>query len=61
MVWAVRKKGFPEIVVKAVMFLFVKVGVHQRSVLSPFLFALVVDEVNGECKKRLDERNSICK
>ena len=55
--WAMRKKGLPEILVKAVMSLyeraetkvrvgsglsedfFVKVGVPQRSALSPLLFA----------------------
>ena len=63
MEWAMRKKGLPEILAKAVMSLhegaetkvrvgsglskefFVKVGVHQGSVLSRLLFAMVIDEV----------------
>ena len=28
-----------------------KVGVHQRSVLSPLLFAIVIDEVTGNARK----------
>ena len=73
---AMRKKGLPEILVKAVMSLYegaetkvrvglglleefsVKVGVHQGSVLSSLLFAMVIDESNEKCKKRLDEGNS---
>ena len=64
-----RKKGLPEILVKAVMSLyegaetrvrvgsglseafFVKVGVHQGSVLSPLLFETVVDEVTENARK----------
>ena len=63
MEWAMRKKGSPEILVKAVMSLYegaetkvrvgsglseefsVKVGVHQGSVLSPLLFAMVIDKI----------------
>ena len=61
--WAMRKKGIPEVMVRAVMSLYkgaktsvrvelelseefeVKVGVHQGSVLSPLVFAIVVDVV----------------
>ena len=64
-----RKKGLPEILVKAVMSLYegaetkvrvgsglseefsVKVGVHQGSVLSPLLFATVIDEVTENARK----------
>ena len=63
--WAMRRKGIPEVMVRAVMSLYegvktrvrvgldlseefeVKVSVHQRSVLSPLVFAIVVDAVNG--------------
>ena len=56
--WAMRKRGIPEALVRAVMSLYkgvrttvkvgthlseefeVNVGVHQRSVLSPLLFAM---------------------
>jgi len=31
--------------------IFVKVGVHQGSVLSPFLFAMVVDEITENARK----------
>ena len=69
MEWAMRKKGLPEILVKAVMSLnegaetkvrvgsglseefSVKVGVHQGSVLSPLLFAMVIDEVTENARK----------
>ena len=69
MEWAMRKKGLPEILVKAVMSLYegaetkvrvgsglsgefsVKVGVHQESVLSPLLFATVIDEVTEKARK----------
>ena len=69
MKWAMRKKGLPEILVKAVMSLYegaetevrvgsgfseefsVKVGVHQGSVLSPLLFAMVIDEVTENARK----------
>ena len=69
MEWAMRKKGLPEILVKAVMSLYeeaetkvrngsglseefsVKVGVHQGSVLSPLLFAMVIDEVTENARK----------
>ena len=55
--WAMRKKGIPEVLVISVMSLYVgadselseefevKVGMHQGSVQSPFLFAVVVDVV----------------
>ena len=63
MEWAMRKKGLPKILVKAVMSLYegaelkvsvgsglskefsMKVGVHQGSVLSRLLFAMVINEV----------------
>ena len=69
MEWAMRKKGLPEILVKAVMSLYegaetkvrvgsrlseefsVKVGVHQGFVLSPLLFAMVIDEVTENARK----------
>ena len=69
MEWAMRKKGLPETLVKAVMSLYegaetklrvgsglsvkfsVKVGVHQESVLSPLLFAMVIDEVTENARK----------
>ena len=69
MEWAMRKKGLPEILVKAVMSLYegaetkvrvgsglseefsVKVGIHQGSVLSPLLFAMVIDEVTENARK----------
>ena len=69
MEWATRKKGLPEILVKAVMSLYeraetkvgvgsglseefsVKVGVHQGFVLSPLLFAKVIDEVTENARK----------
>ena len=74
-----RKKGLPEILVKAVMSLYegaetkvrvgsglseefsVKGGVHQGSVLSPLLFAMVIDEVTENARKRMDEANSLCR
>ena len=64
--WAMRKRGMPEVMVRAVMSLYegaktrvrvglelseefeVKVGVHQGSVLSPLVFAIVVDKGYGE-------------
>ena len=67
--WAMRKKGLPEILVKAVISLYegaetkvrvgsglseefsVKVGVHQGFVLSPLLFAMVIDEVTKNARK----------
>ena len=66
-----RKKGLPEILVKAMMSLYegaemkfrvgsglseefsVKVGVHRGSVLSPLLFAMVVDKVTENARKGL--------
>ena len=69
MEWTMRKKGLPEILVKAVTSLdegaetkvrvgsglseefSVKVGVHQRSELSPLLFAMVIDEVTENARK----------
>ena len=69
MEWAMRKKGLPEILVKAVMSLYkgaetkvrvgsglseefsVKVSEHQESVLSPLLFAIVMDEVTKNARK----------
>ena len=69
MEWAMRTKGLPEILLKAVMSLYegaemkvrvgsglseeflVKVGVHQGSVLSPLLFAMVIDEVTENARK----------
>ena len=69
MEWAMRKKGLPEILVKAVMSLYegaetkvkvgsglleefsVKVGVQQGYVLSPLLFAMVMDEVTENARK----------
>lgn len=71
MEWAMRKKGLPEVMVKAVMSLYdgaktkvkidskltdefsVEVGVHQGSVLSPLLFAIVVDVVTEEAREDL--------
>ena len=68
MEWAMRKKGLPEILVKAMMSLYegaetkvrvgsglseefsVKVGVHQGSVLSPLLFAMVIDEATKNAR-----------
>ena len=59
--WAMRKKGIPEVMVRAVMSLYesaktkvrvglelskefeVKVGVHQGFMLSPLVFAIMVD------------------
>ena len=69
MEWAMREKGLPEILVKAVMSLYegaetnvrvgsglseefsVKVGVHQGSVLSPLLLAMVIDEETENARK----------
>ena len=68
---AMRKKGLPEILVKAVMSLYegskmkvitgsefseefyVAVGVHQGSVLSPLLFAIVVNVVTENARESL--------
>ena len=67
--WAIRKKGLPEILVKAVMSLCegaetklrvgsglseefsVKVRIHQGSLLSPLLFAMVIDEITKNARK----------
>ena len=52
--WAMRKKGMPEFLVKSVMRLYEGakteelqfiVGMHQGSVLSPSIFAVVVEIV----------------
>ena len=69
--WAMRKKGLPEALVKAVMCLYagaktrvrvgaemsqefdVKVGVHQGSVLSPLVFAIVVDVITENAREGL--------
>ena len=69
MEWAMRKKGLPEALVRAVMSLYegaktrvrvgsdlsdefeVKVGVHQGSVLSPLVFAIVVDVVTESARE----------
>ena len=60
LVWAMRKKGIPDVLLRSVMNLYdggktgvrvdselfeVKVWMHQGSVLSPFIFAVVVDVV----------------
>ena len=68
---ALRKKGLPEILVKAEMILhegsktkvkvgyqisdefFVAVSVHQGSVLSPLLFAIVVDVLTENAREGL--------
>ena len=52
MEWAMKKKGLSEAIVWAVMSLYdsVKVGVNQGSVLSPLLFAIVVDDITRKCK-----------
>ena len=69
--WAMRKRGIPEAMVRAVMSLYegaktrvrvglelseefeVKVGVHQGSVLSPLVFAIVVDVVTESVRNGL--------
>ena len=69
--WAMRKRGIPEAMVRAVMNLYegaktrvrvglelseefeVKVGVHQGSVLSPLVFAIVVDVVTESVRNGL--------
>ena len=71
MEWAMRKKGIPEAMVRAVMSLYegaktrvrvgselseefaVKVGVHQGSVLSPLIFAIVIDVVTESARQGL--------
>ena len=67
--WVMRRRGVPEVLVKAVMKMYegaktkvrcgntlsesfpVEVGVHQGSVLSPLLFAIVIDVLSEECKR----------
>ena len=67
--WAMRMKGTPEALVRAVMSLYkgakikvkvgtrlseefeVNIGVHQGSILSPLLFAIVVDVVANEIQE----------
>ena len=39
----------------------VKVGVHQGSVLSRSLLAMMVDEVTENANERLNEANSLCR
>ena len=69
--FAMRKRGIPEAMVRAVMNLYegaktrvrvglelseefeVKVGVHQRSTLSPLLFAFVVDAITESVRNGL--------
>ena len=65
--WVIRKRGIPEVMVRAVMNLYervsvglelsekfeVKVGVHQGSVLSPLVFAIVVDVVTQNMRNGL--------
>ena len=69
--WAMRERGIPEAMVRAVMSLYegtktrfrvglelseefeVKVGVHQGSVLSPLVFAIVVDVVTESVRNSL--------
>ena len=61
MEWATRKKGLSELMVRAVMRLYdcarttvefeVNVGVHQESVLSPLLFAIVVDVITNNARR----------
>ena len=67
--WAMRKKGIPEVMVRAVMSLYegaktrVRVGqelskefgvsLHQGSVLSPLVFAIVVDLVTENVRNGL--------
>ena len=65
---AMRKKGLPEIIIRAVMSIYhgaktkvrveseeflVQVGVHQRSMLSPLLFAIAVDVISENPRERL--------
>ena len=67
--WAMRRRGVPELLVRAVMKMYegaetkvrcgntlsdsfpVHVGVHQGSVLSPLLFAVVIDVLSEDCRK----------
>ena len=69
MVWAMRKKGLPEVMVREVVSLYngtktrmrvgfaypekfeVKGGVHQGSVLSLLLFAIVVDVITENARR----------
>ena len=40
---------------------YVTVGVHQESILPPLLFAIVVDVVTENARKRLNERGFLCR
>ena len=63
MEWAMRKKGLSEVMVWAVMSLYdgaktqvrvgfeIKVSAHQGSVLSPLLFAIVVDVITENARR----------